>query len=132
METKQSTVKNYHSMDKMETANLVRSISPSAEASPPPPASSDDADASTFGVVDLKVITYNVYYKNFDNQATLDAIGNFNADIVALQETNDKFETSIEKHKEIITNFPHRYYAHDKWTVCVYYIYILYMFQSNT
>ena len=78
----------------------------------------DHGTASTFGVVDLKVITYNVYYENFNNKATLDAIGAFNADIVALQETNDKFEPSIEKHKEITTNFPHRYYAHDKWTVC--------------
>ena len=86
-------------------------------------------EESTLDTLTLKVVTFNVYYKNFDNLPTLDAIGSFDADIVALQETNDKWQKPIEKHAAISKNFKYTHFAHDKYSVKFIYcnIYLLYL-----
>ena len=70
-------------------------------------------DAEECLTIRIKVVTYNVYYGSWNNKATLDTISSFDADIVALQETNTKWQTSIENHPDISTKFKYICWAHD-------------------
>lgn len=65
----------------------------------------------TPGMPSLKVMTFNVHLKAFDDQATVNAIGADDADIIALQEVSGPWEdVLIERYSE---SYPYQLYFTD-------------------
>ncbi len=71
----------------------------------------------TTGRPSLSVATYNVYYKGYDREETLQAIAKMPADVILMQETNEDWEKAIREYEAITSKYKHIKYLHDKWSV---------------
>ena len=62
----------------------------------------------------IDVVCYNVFKNGFNRRGTIDAICNMKADILILQETNERWEKVITNNKSIINKFKYIQCIHDE------------------